>query len=193
MSAMLRALSIVICGLLMTLSAEAAPLTGVVVDASGAPVSGATVVAGSRTVTTTVDGRFSIPDAPDGEVLLQAMATGFAVVTIRVTGPADDVRLTLQPAPLVDTVVVTASRGADRLSTATSTTVVTSAEVLNSGGGALDDVLRNTPGFSLFRRSSSRISNPTTQGVTLRGVSGSFYCVPNEGEAQYGLQAKFRF
>jgi iron complex outermembrane receptor protein len=27
----------------------------------------------------------------------------------------------------------------------------------------------------------------------LRGVSGSFYCVPNEGEAQYGLQAKFRF
>jgi iron complex outermembrane recepter protein len=27
----------------------------------------------------------------------------------------------------------------------------------------------------------------------LRGVSGSFYCVPNQGEAQYGLQAKFRF
>ncbi|HEY6359836.1 MAG TPA: TonB-dependent receptor, partial [Vicinamibacterales bacterium] len=39
--------------------------------------------------------------------------------------------------------------------------------------GALDDALRNTPGFSLFRRSSSRVSNPTTQGVTLRGVSGS--------------------
>jgi iron complex outermembrane receptor protein len=27
----------------------------------------------------------------------------------------------------------------------------------------------------------------------LRAVSGSFYCVPNEGEAQYGLQARFRF
>ena len=27
----------------------------------------------------------------------------------------------------------------------------------------------------------------------LRGVSGSFYCVPNDGVAQYGLQAKFRF
>jgi outer membrane receptor protein involved in Fe transport len=161
MTAMLRALSFVMCGVLMTLSAEAAPLSGVVVDASGAPVAGATVVAGSRTVTTAVDGRFAIPDAPDGEVLVQAMANGF------------DVRLTLQPAPLVDTVVVTASRGGERLSTATSTTVVTSAEILNSGGGALDDVLRNTPGFSLFRRSSSRISNPTTQGVTLRGVSGS--------------------
>jgi outer membrane receptor protein involved in Fe transport len=37
----------------------------------------------------------------------------------------------------------------------------------------LDDALRATPGFSLFRRSSSRVANPTTQGVTLRGVSGS--------------------
>ncbi|HKE96321.1 MAG TPA: TonB-dependent receptor, partial [Povalibacter sp.] len=27
----------------------------------------------------------------------------------------------------------------------------------------------------------------------LRGVSGSFYCVPNDGESQFGLQAKFRF
>ena len=81
--------------------------------------------------------------------------------------------MTLHPAPLNEAVVVTTSRGADRLSTATATTVVTSAELLNSAGGALDDILRNTPGFSLFRRSSSRVSNPTTQGVTLRGVSGS--------------------
>ena len=43
----------------------------------------------------------------------------------------------------------------------------------NSAAGALDDVLRSTPGFNLFRRSSSRVANPTTQGVTLRGVSGS--------------------
>src|SRR5688500_7886952 len=33
----------------------------------------------------------------------------------------------------------------------------------------LDDILRvNVPGFSLFRRNSSRTANPTTQGVTLR-------------------------
>jgi outer membrane receptor protein involved in Fe transport len=35
----------------------------------------------------------------------------------------------------------------------------------------LDDVLRNAaPGFSLFRRSSSRVANPTAQGVSLRNV-----------------------
>jgi vitamin B12 transporter len=40
----------------------------------------------------------------------------------------------------------------------------------------LDDILRaEIPGFSLFRRNSSRIANPTTQGVTLRnfGPSGA--------------------
>ena len=50
---------------------------------------------------------------------------------------------------------------------------MSSAELLTSAAGAIDDALRNTPGFSLFRRSSSRVANPTTQGVTLRGVSGS--------------------
>ena len=34
----------------------------------------------------------------------------------------------------------------------------------------LDDTLRQIPGFSLFRRSSSRIANPTTMGVSLRGL-----------------------
>jgi outer membrane receptor protein involved in Fe transport len=37
----------------------------------------------------------------------------------------------------------------------------------------LDDALRAVPGFSLFRRSSSRVANPTTQGVTLRGLAAS--------------------
>jgi iron complex outermembrane receptor protein len=27
----------------------------------------------------------------------------------------------------------------------------------------------------------------------LRGVSGSFYCVPNEGEVRYGLQGRVTF
>ena len=54
-----------------------------------------------------------------------------------------------------------------------STSMLTSAELLTSAAGTVDDALRNTPGFRLFRRSSSRVSNPTTQGLTLRGLSGS--------------------
>src|SRR5205814_2367322 len=37
----------------------------------------------------------------------------------------------------------------------------------------LDDRLRQVPGFSLFRRSSSVVANPTTQGVSLRGIGSS--------------------
>jgi outer membrane cobalamin receptor len=37
----------------------------------------------------------------------------------------------------------------------------------------LDDRLRYVPGFSMFRRSSSLVANPTTQGISLRGLGSS--------------------
>jgi outer membrane receptor protein involved in Fe transport len=165
--------SLLILSLLLALPAEAASVAGIVVDASGAPVPGSVVTAGGASVTTGDDGLFTLADAPDGEVTVRVTAPGFAPGALVVSGNTTGARVVLQPAPLEDTVVVTASRGEERLATATATTVVTAAELLTSGSGALDDALRNTPGFSLFRRSSSRVSNPTTQGVTLRGVSGS--------------------
>lgn len=40
-------------------------------------------------------------------------------------------------------------------------------------GVNLDDRLRDVPGFTLFRRSSSLVAHPTTQGVSLRGIGSS--------------------
>ena len=40
-------------------------------------------------------------------------------------------------------------------------------------GVHLDERLRQVPGFSLFRRSSSVAAHPTTQGVSLRGIGSS--------------------
>ena len=37
----------------------------------------------------------------------------------------------------------------------------------------MDDVLRQVPGFSLFRRSDSRTANASNQGVSLRGLGGT--------------------
>ncbi len=37
----------------------------------------------------------------------------------------------------------------------------------------LDDRLRDVPGFSLFRRSSSLVTHPTAQGISLRGIGSS--------------------
>jgi outer membrane receptor protein involved in Fe transport len=40
-------------------------------------------------------------------------------------------------------------------------------------GVNVDDRLRSIPGFTLFRRTSSVVANPTTQGVSLRGLGSS--------------------
>jgi outer membrane receptor protein involved in Fe transport len=54
-----------------------------------------------------------------------------------------------------------------------SVTVVDRRTLSTSGALTLDDRLRRVPGFTLFRRSGSRTANPTTQGVSLRGVGAS--------------------
>lgn len=40
-------------------------------------------------------------------------------------------------------------------------------------GVDIDDRLREIPGFTLFRRTSGEVANPTTQGVSLRGIGST--------------------
>ena len=162
------------------LALTAASISGVVHDSSGGAVSGAAVVvrapSGSeRQVTTGADGRFTV-DAPEtGDVTIVVRATGFADKTERVpaahTGELDVV---LSPATLFETVTVTPTRSEQRLGdTPASVEVVTSKEIEASPALVADDVLRNVPTFSLFRRTSSLVAQPTTQGVSLRGIGPS--------------------
>ena len=72
-----------------------------------------------------------------------------------------------------EVVVVTAERGGPTSATPVAVSVVTAADLAAAPQAALDEVLRGTPGFSLLRASSSRVANPTAQGVTLRGLGGS--------------------
>lgn len=148
--------------------------TGTVLDISGAVIPGAEVTARtgdgqSVTVFTIRDGSF---DTGVVAASLRVTLDGFQAVEIAIATAAP-VHVVLRPATFADSVVVTATRGAERLPSAASATVITSAELSNMAAGTIDDALRSTPGFTLFRRSSSRVANPTTQGVTLRGVSGS--------------------
>ena len=70
--------------------------------------------------------------------------------------------------------VVSAGRVEQRLSDVpTHTTVLTQEDIERSSAQTVDDLLREVPGFSLFRRSSSLVANPTTQGVSLRGIGPS--------------------
>jgi len=77
-------------------------------------------------------------------------------------------------------VVVTPERSPLPLSGApVPVSVLTAADLALAPQRALDDVLRGTPGFTLFRASSSRVANPTAQGLTLRGLGGSGWTPPS--------------
>jgi outer membrane receptor protein involved in Fe transport len=53
------------------------------------------------------------------------------------------------------------------------TVVIDRERLTGSASGRLEDVLRDVPGFQLFRRSDARSANPTSQGATLRALGGN--------------------
>src|SRR5258708_7570186 len=69
--------------------------------------------------------------------------------------------------PIRESITVTATISAD---TPAAVSVLNSTRLAESPGVNIDDRLRDVPGFTLFRRSSSLVANPTTQGVSLRGI-----------------------
>lgn len=157
---------------LLAQGASPPQLHGVVLDASGAPIAGALVDVAGRTATTDARGAFSLPVA-EGVAELRVRAAGFAEYAgrVRQDGPA---RIVLHPSGVAETVTVTANRSIERIAdAATATSVIAAPALLTSANMTVDDALRTIPGFSLFRRSSSRVANPTTQGATLRGLSAS--------------------
>ncbi len=54
-----------------------------------------------------------------------------------------------------------------------STRVLDAAALRRAAPVGLDGKLRTVPGFDLFRRSSSLVANPTTEGVSLRGLGST--------------------
>lgn len=81
------------------------------------------------------------------------------------------------PAPDSDSVTPVKSSvtvvGKLEVETPANLTLLGAREIERIPGVNLDDRLRMIPGFSLFRRSSSLVANPTTQGVSLRGIGSS--------------------
>lgn len=74
----------------------------------------------------------------------------------------------------MEEIVLTPSRIEQRRSEVPeSVAVLAEEDVRESAALAVDDFLRQIPGFSLFRRSSSLVAHPTAQGVTLRGIAPS--------------------
>lgn len=165
-----------ILGLLAVLFAAdqgaAQSVSGIVTDVRGSSIAGAsvTMVAIDRTerMTTADDGYFRF-DSTMGTITVSAAGFRSSIVEVQTSTPMP-IAIVLQPAPVSVTVSVTRSEE-DMLNA--SIAVITIESLAVTAARTADDTLRQVPGFQLFRRSSSRTTNPTAQGANLRGVSGS--------------------
>jgi outer membrane receptor protein involved in Fe transport len=168
-----------IAALLLAMLAQAPEtLSGVVKDASGLPMQGAVVTATfgttRETVTSAADGTWSLHVAGGGATIaLRVDAQGFAAERREVKLPSAPVVFELRPQAIAEQVTVSAESAPTRLSVDSSVTSIDRSTIVDTPALRLDDQLKTVPGFSLFRRTTSAVANPTTQGVTLRGLSAS--------------------
>jgi outer membrane receptor protein involved in Fe transport len=160
--------------------AAPAAISGTVRDLSGSVVPGATIAvrdgAKEQQTVSGPDGRFTLNASTSSEIVLIVRATGFA--ELRHTVPAGSsnasVDLVLSPASVQEAVTVTATRSERRTSDVpASVSVLDREDIKQSPALVADDLLRQIPTFSLFRRTSSLASHPTAQGVSLRGIGPS--------------------
>ena len=172
------------CLLLAALSAHgqaaSSSVTGVVEDPSGAVIAGARVEfsSGNQHVATQTNsvGQFQLEiTATSGTI--SARAAGFLPLQL-VWNHERQIKLVLHPQFESDYtsqhVLVTATRINTALEDSPADSVTISHDDLASSAPlTLDDALREVPGFTLFRRASSRTANPGTQGVSMRGVGAS--------------------
>lgn len=170
-------LAVSLCPFLVTAQVK---VSGIVRDASGAAIQGADIslrsAHSSLIAKTGADGHFAFSPVMDSSGSVQASASGFASVNQAWSAATGNVELTfsLQPAAVNEQVVVSATRSEMRLSDLPGSALQLSTEDIGANPAlTTDDLLRQIPGFSLFRRSSSRIANPTSQGVSLRGIGAS--------------------
>ncbi len=145
-------------------------LRGKVVDARGAPLAQSTILdsSGKTLATTGADGTFEIPQ---GVSEIEVANPHYVTVKVPISGTAP---LTVVMERPLETVTVSAYRSPLASADSPASTRLLSPEMLReSASPALDGKLRQVPGFELFRRSSSLVANPTTEGVSLRGLGST--------------------
>jgi outer membrane receptor protein involved in Fe transport len=163
-------LSIVISGLALSSHAQTAR-TLTVEDSAGRVIAGAEVrdVGGNVLAHSDAAGRASfVCDAP---CTVRVEAAGFAAKNV----PADaDGVVQLAPAGNAEQVTVTAYRAPiGGLESPATTRVLTQDALQSTAAITTDGQIRQLPGVELFRRSSSLVANPSSQGISLRALGST--------------------
>jgi outer membrane receptor protein involved in Fe transport len=146
-------------------------LTLTVEDSRGAAMAGATVKddAGRQLGRTGETGHLTVPCfAPCS---LRVVAPGFRESHLQLSA---DATVRLEPASTTEQVTVTAYRAPlGALESPTDSRLLSRTALDSTPAVTLDGRIRQLPGVELFRRSSSLVANPSSQGVSLRGLGST--------------------
>jgi outer membrane receptor protein involved in Fe transport len=156
--------------LLLAIASASAQTRGVVRNARGEPIPGATIrdMAGHTLAVTGQDGRFTLTASPER---LEVIAPHYVAAIVPVIDGKSLSVVLRQP---METVVVTAYQSPlSSLDSPASTRALNRQQLEQAAPAALDGKLTEIPGFGLYRRSSSLEANPTTEGVSLRGLGST--------------------
>jgi outer membrane receptor protein involved in Fe transport len=117
---------------------------------------------------------------PDGKTatwaaqIIIAQVDGFAHASVDEPASGQTATIVLRPEAVPQSITVVADRGLiDETSSATLYSSLTQQQLAQAPGLSLDDRLHRVAGFTLFRRTSSWSANPTTEGVSLRGLGST--------------------
>lgn len=157
---------------------------GDVVDQTGAVIPNVLVIllrSGSprREKITDSKGNFNFDLIPPGDYEISFQATGFTTITrelkLYLGQSVVELHIELRASGGSEQTDITNNKENEFLTTrqATVITTFTPKQIQFAAAQTIDDLLRQVPGFSNFRRSSSLVANPTTQGVSLRGAGAS--------------------
>jgi outer membrane receptor protein involved in Fe transport len=171
------ALSLIgILGIPTTLHAQAptqtpVTLTLTVEDSHSAALSGAVVTDPSGKLLGRADTSGTIAIACNVPCRVRITAPGFADQSAEITAATT---LHLQPAANSEQVTVTAYRAPlGSLESPVATRLLSDRALSTTAAPTLDDQLRQLPGLELFRRSSSLVANPSSQGMSLRALGST--------------------
>ena len=142
-----------------------------IIDPTGAPIAGARVrtPAGNLLGVTDASGTIALDCPAPCSVIVEA--PGFTPLSL---SWQQNTSIVLELAAAQTTVSVTAYRTAlGDLESPVSTRTISARELLQAAPVALDGQLRQIAGLETFRRSSSLVANPSSQGLSLRGLGST--------------------
>ncbi|MGA9672120.1 MAG: TonB-dependent receptor plug domain-containing protein, partial [Terracidiphilus sp.] len=156
-------------------------VTVTVLDSSNAALPSATVTNSGGKLLGRTDANGKLAVACTFPCRLLVSAPGFAENTAQLSAPvpaqsqiAIGMSIHLQPATNQEQVMVTAYRAPlGSLESPVATRVISQKTLSTTAAPTLDDELRQLPGLELFRRSSSLVANPSSQGMSLRALGST--------------------